>query len=115
MWLILIKHYPLRAIPGWLPMILGYQLLWAFFLLRRRLAGAYLSGLREARELAPRMRLKRRRLATAEWTTADEWFRSLPRAERAALASVRRRRLAEGRCIWPLDLYLRLFHPVRRG
>ncbi len=115
MFFILLKHYPSPFFVRCLPMILCYHLAWFLFMIRRHLTASYLAGLRQALAMAPRMLRKRRELARADGTSRQNWPSQLLQAEAAALTSVHRRRLTEGRPVWPLALYLRLFHGVPLG
>uniref|UniRef100_UPI0040564AE5 glycosyltransferase family 2 protein n=1 Tax=Candidatus Electronema sp. TaxID=2698783 RepID=UPI0040564AE5 len=106
---ILLKHYPLPLFLRFLPVIVIYQLCWFFVMVKKKHLRAYCAGACQALAASGRMRRKGQELRRHDRLSVRDFAAVLLQAERAAVASIMRRRLEQGKDNWLLRLYGLLF------
>ncbi|RWX46326.1 hypothetical protein H206_01404 [Candidatus Electrothrix aarhusensis] len=106
---VLLKNYPTRLFLRLLPVILIYQFFWLLFVMKKGQVPAYLQGMRQTVAGMAKMRKKRKQVSTYDVLNNEEFAACLSTAEKTVLASIMRRRRAEGKNNWLLKLYLAFF------
>ncbi|MDU9048505.1 MAG: glycosyltransferase family 2 protein [Candidatus Electrothrix sp. Rat3] len=102
---VLLKNYPTRLFLRLLPVILIYQFFWLFFVMKKGQVPAYLQGMGQTVVGMRGMRRKRKETEKYDVLNNEEFAACLSLAEKAVLESIMRRRRAEGKKNWLLDLY----------
>jgi GT2 family glycosyltransferase len=106
---VLVKNYPLSFFFRFFPVLCVYQLFWLAFVIKRRQVPAYLCGVREFFTSLPLM-LRKRKEVLAQMTLSPEALaRIFARAEQEVVASIMRRRQAQGKTNRFLSFYIFLF------
>ncbi|MCW5202914.1 glycosyltransferase family 2 protein [Desulfobulbus sp. US4] len=102
---VLLKNYPTRLFFRFLPVILIYQFFWLLFVMKKGQIPAYLQGLGQAVVSMREIRKKRKQISKHDVLNNEEFAARLSTAEKTVLESIMRRRDAEGKKNWLLDLY----------
>lgn len=107
---VLIKNYSLLMCMRFFPSILIYQMMWAFFCLKKKRFSAYCKGTVEAIKTASQFADKRCVILTCADTIPERDFTKLiSDAEKEAVKSIMARRTAEGKTNFLLLCYSKLF------
>jgi GT2 family glycosyltransferase len=102
---VLLKNYPTLLLLRLLPVILIYQFFWLLFVMKKGQIPAYLQGLGQAVVSMRKIRKKRKQISTYDLLNVGKFATCLSLAEKAVLVSIMRRRRAEGKNNWLLNLY----------
>ncbi|XOF32902.1 MAG: glycosyltransferase family 2 protein [Candidatus Electrothrix sp. YB6] len=106
---VLLKNYPASLFIRFLPIICIYQFFWFLFALKKRQFPAYFQGMRQALAGWKKMRKKYYELRCHDVLTTAEFAFRLRDAEKSVVASIMRRRRAEGKGNGLLRIYAGLF------
>ncbi len=106
--LVLLKNYRLSLFLRLLPVIIIYQFCWLLFVIKKRQFIPYVRGVWQALAMGRNMRYKHRELRRHDRLGSAEFATILKEAEKSVVASIMRRRSAEGKGNTIFELY-RLF------
>ena len=106
---VLLKHYSLPLFLRFLPVIAIYQFLWLIFSVKKGHCRAWCQGMAEALANCSAMWKKREEISRHDRLTMAEFAAVLLQAERAAVASIMRRRQEQGKGNSLLRLYKNIF------
>ncbi len=107
---VLIKNYSLLMFIRFLPSILVYQLMWALFSFKKKMAGPYCRGLLEAARDPVQFSRKRDVILNHQNNIPErEFVKLIGEAEKEAVNSIMARRTAAGKTNFLLNCYSRLF------
>lgn len=106
---LLVKNYSLIYWLRFLPAIFIYQFFWLLFVVKKRQIGSYLAGVAGFLRGAAWMLKKRKAVLRSPGIGNRELAQRILRAERDAVASIMRRREAQGKGNGLLRLYGKLF------
>ncbi len=106
---IVAKNYPISLIFKSLPAILVYQVCWFFIILKRRQILPYLQGLKEALQGLPKMWRKREEVLSRKTISNKIFWSKIMNSEREVMRSILRRRKNNGKAVWPIRIYMKIF------
>ena len=106
---VLLKNYPVGLFFRFLPVILIYQFFWLLFVIKKGQIPAYLHGVGQVAGGMKKMRKKCGETERSDHLDDAEFAACLTAAEKKVIASIMRRRAAEGKKNRLLQWYLFLF------
>lgn len=106
---VVVKNYSTFVFSRSLPTIFLYHACWFSFVLKRKQLIAYLRGLKGALLDLPKMWKRRKKLLSRKRILNKVFWSRIVSSERDVMESILRRRESEGKAIWPVRLYMKMF------